>query len=110
MYKRQALYTAEDNVTFSTTRISDFPASAASDGASSPFCDSCCAAVDGDGSARLPANVTLSLSGGNALAEIACGGSAGKLLSSTTAPLEFEFALAVLGILLLFLRLAIKLS
>jgi len=79
-------------------------------GASSPFCDSWCAAVDGDGSAKLPANVTLSLSGGNALAEIACGGSAGKLLSSTTAPLEFEFALAVLGILLLFLRLAIKLS
>jgi len=66
----------------------------------------------GDDPAKLPANVAPSLfvGGGKALLGTTCGGSAGKLLSRTTAPPGFEFALAVLGILLLFLRLAIKLS
>lgn len=68
--------------------------------------------AEGDDPAKLPAIVALSLSvgGGKRLLDTTCGGSAGKLLSKTTAPPGFEFALAVLGILLLFLRLAIKLS
>lgn len=54
--------------------------------------------------------LSLSVGGGKALLGTTCGGSAGKLLSRTTAPPGIEFELVVLGILLLFLRLAIKLS
>jgi len=81
-----------------------------------PFCASTgfvATLANGEDPAKLPANVAPSSSdgGGKVLLDTTCGGSAGRLLSSITAPPGgFEFALAVLGILLLFLRLAIRLS